>query len=132
MKLSSRLTLAMVGLVMVTAIAVGWTTYRNLEAVALPRALERVESHVRLLASDLAGHVRSARGYFGVPIGRGLAGDRACPACRRHRSDRRHQRTGLASAHGGALRGRAGLQASLSAVPDHRGRRARDRARRSF
>src|SRR5262245_36572588 len=61
MKLSSRLTLAMVGLVVVTAVAVGWVTYRNLEAVVLPRALERVENRVRLLASQLAGYVRSAR-----------------------------------------------------------------------
>jgi hypothetical protein len=54
MKLSSRLTLAMVGLVVATAVAVGWVTYRNLEAAVLPRAVERLESHVRLLAAELA------------------------------------------------------------------------------
>src|SRR5262249_51357790 len=42
MKLSSRLTLAMVGLVVVTAVAVTWVTYRNLEAVVSPGALEQV------------------------------------------------------------------------------------------
>ena len=61
MKLSSRLTLVMVGLVVATAIAVGWLTYRNLETAILPRALERVESRVRLLAAELAIYVRSAR-----------------------------------------------------------------------
>src|SRR5436190_24140152 len=61
MKLSSRLTLAMVGLVVATAVAVGWITYRNLEAAVLPRAVERLESHVRLLAAELAIYVRGAR-----------------------------------------------------------------------
>src|SRR6266436_2199551 len=61
MKLSSRLTLAMVGLVTVTAIAVGWVTYRNLEAAILPRAVERIDSHARLLAGELATYVRGAR-----------------------------------------------------------------------
>jgi PAS domain S-box-containing protein len=61
MKLSSRLTLAMVGLVVATAVAVGWVTYRNLEAAVLPRAVERLESHVRLLAAELAIYVRGAR-----------------------------------------------------------------------
>ena len=37
MKLSTRLILAMVGLVVATAVAVGWLTYRNLETAILPR-----------------------------------------------------------------------------------------------
>jgi PAS domain S-box-containing protein len=61
MKLSSRLTVAMVGLVVATAVAVGWVTYRNLEAAVLPRAVERLESHVRLLAAELAIYARGAR-----------------------------------------------------------------------
>lgn len=61
MKLSSRLTLAMVGLVVATAIAIAWVTYRNLEAAALPRALERIETHARLLAAEMATYVRGAR-----------------------------------------------------------------------
>src|SRR5919197_3126997 len=61
MTLSSRLILAMVGLVVATAIAIGWLTYRNLETAVLPRAVERVESHVRLLAAELEIYARSAR-----------------------------------------------------------------------
>src|SRR5712691_689273 len=61
MKLSSRLTFAMVGLVVATAIAIGWVTYRNLETGVLPRALERIESHARLLAAEMANYVRGAR-----------------------------------------------------------------------
>lgn len=61
MKLSSRLTLAMVGLVVATATAIAWVTYRNLEAAALPRALERIETHARLLAAEMATYVRGAR-----------------------------------------------------------------------
>jgi PAS domain S-box-containing protein len=61
MKLSSRLTLAMVGLVIATAIAVGWLTYRNLEAAVLPRSVERVEGHVRFLAAELEIYARGAR-----------------------------------------------------------------------
>jgi hypothetical protein len=61
MKLSTRLILVMVGLVVATAIAVGWLTYRNLETAILPRSLDRVESHVRLLAAELEIYTRSAR-----------------------------------------------------------------------
>jgi PAS domain S-box-containing protein len=61
MKLSTRLFLVMVGLVAATAIAVGWLSYRNVEAAVLPRAIERVESHVRLLAAELEIYARSAR-----------------------------------------------------------------------
>src|SRR5215471_16637614 len=61
MKLSTRLILAMVGLVVATAIAVGWLTYRNLETAILPRSLDRIESHVRLLAAELEIYARSAR-----------------------------------------------------------------------
>jgi PAS domain S-box-containing protein len=61
MTLSTRLTIAMVGLVIGTAVAVGWLTYRNLAAVILPRALERTEPRVRLLAMELADYVQGAR-----------------------------------------------------------------------
>jgi PAS domain S-box-containing protein len=61
MSLSTRLTLAMVGLVLLTALAVGWLTYRNLEAAILPRALDRVETRVRASAVDLDRHVRGPR-----------------------------------------------------------------------
>ena len=50
MKLSTRLTLAMVIL-----------AYRNLLGVAVPRSLERLDQHVRLIASELDAVVRGAR-----------------------------------------------------------------------
>jgi PAS domain S-box-containing protein len=61
MKLSTRMALAMVALVVLTALAVGLLAYRNVEATVLPRAAERAELHVRVLASSLAASVRGAR-----------------------------------------------------------------------
>jgi PAS domain S-box-containing protein len=61
MKLSTRMALAMVVLVALTALAVGVLTYRNVRAIALPRAAERMEVHVRLLAATLEAAVRGAR-----------------------------------------------------------------------
>ena len=61
MKLSTRMTIAMVALVLVTAGAVGGLTYRNLEAVMLPRSLDRVQLDLRLLTADLASYVGGAR-----------------------------------------------------------------------
>src|ERR1700743_757545 len=61
MKLSTRLTVAMVVLVLLTAAAVGLLTYRNLESVALPRAFDRLASHVKLLATEIESTVRAAR-----------------------------------------------------------------------
>ena len=53
MKLSTRLTLAMVALVLFTTAATGILGYRNLLSVALPRSLERLGGHVQLLATEL-------------------------------------------------------------------------------
>jgi PAS domain S-box-containing protein len=61
MKLSTRITLAMVGLATLTAVAVGWLSYSNLEAAILPGAAERVQIHVRLLATELQSYVQGAR-----------------------------------------------------------------------
>jgi signal transduction histidine kinase/HAMP domain-containing protein/ActR/RegA family two-component response regulator len=61
MPLSTRFIIAIVALVLATAGAVGYLTYRNLSAVAVPRALDRADAHARLLASDLANIVASAR-----------------------------------------------------------------------
>ncbi len=61
MKLSTRMALAMMVLVVLTALAVGLLTYRNIRAIALPRAAERVEVHVRVLAATLEAAVRGAR-----------------------------------------------------------------------
>jgi PAS domain S-box-containing protein len=61
MKLTTRLTVAMVALVLLTATAVGLLTYRNIEAVALPRVLERLSLQSELLAAQLEAAVSSAR-----------------------------------------------------------------------
>lgn len=58
--LSTRLTLAMVALVLFTATAVGVFSYRSIEAAMLPRALERAVTHVNLLASELKSDMRGA------------------------------------------------------------------------
>jgi len=51
MRLSTRLTIAMVALVLLTATAIGLLTYRNVETVVLPNGLERIANHVHLLAA---------------------------------------------------------------------------------
>jgi len=61
MTLSTRLTVAMVLLVIVTATAVGVLSYRNIQAVAVPRALERINTHTRLLGAELDTAVHNAR-----------------------------------------------------------------------
>lgn len=61
MRLSTRLTAAMVGLVLLTAIAIGVLTDRNLAAVILPHELNRIDTHTRLAALELEVSVRNAR-----------------------------------------------------------------------
>jgi PAS domain S-box-containing protein len=61
MQLSSRLTAAMVGLVLLVAVAVGALTYRSVETALLPGAFDDVAMHVRLVAAELKAHVRNAR-----------------------------------------------------------------------
>jgi hypothetical protein len=61
MRLSTRLIVAMVALVLVTATAVGMLTYRNIEAIALPGALDRIEMHTRILATELEAPLVAAR-----------------------------------------------------------------------
>jgi PAS domain S-box-containing protein len=72
MTLTTRLAVAMVALVVITATAVAWLSYRNLEQALLPRVLERTESHSRLVAAELQSYVRGAR--------RGVGSFRAAPA----------------------------------------------------
>src|ERR1700680_4386246 len=62
MRLSTRLTLAMVALVLLTASAIGLLAYRNIEATELPRALSRIDNDARVIATVLEASVRSARG----------------------------------------------------------------------
>jgi PAS domain S-box-containing protein len=61
MGLSARLTAGMVALASLTAAAVGTLTYRNTAAVIIPRALDRVDTHARLLAAGLEASVRNMR-----------------------------------------------------------------------
>src|SRR5258707_1026885 len=61
MRLSTRLTVAMTGLVLLTATTVGFLTYRDVEAVALPRGLDRIDTRTRVLVAELEAGVRAAR-----------------------------------------------------------------------
>jgi PAS domain S-box-containing protein len=61
MTLTSRLAIAMIALVTVAVSAVGWLSYRSLEQAILPRVLDRIETHSRLVATDIQSHVRGAR-----------------------------------------------------------------------
>jgi PAS domain S-box-containing protein len=62
MTLSARLTLAMVLLVAIAVAAVGWLSYSSAVQVILPRVLDRIETHSRLVAADIATYVAGARG----------------------------------------------------------------------
>jgi PAS domain S-box-containing protein len=61
MKLSTRLIVAMIALVLFTVSATGLLIFPNVVATALPRALERLDAHVRVLATEFEAIVRSAR-----------------------------------------------------------------------
>jgi PAS domain S-box-containing protein len=60
MTLATKLAVAMIALVAIAVTAVGWLSYRNLEQTILPRILDRIETHSRLVATDLQSHVRGA------------------------------------------------------------------------
>jgi PAS domain S-box-containing protein len=61
MKLSTRLMLAMVALVLLSGTIIGVFTYRNIEALVLPRALARIDADARLFALELEASARGAR-----------------------------------------------------------------------
>jgi PAS domain S-box-containing protein len=61
MTLATRLAIAMILLVAVAVFTVGWVSYYNLERALLPRVLDRIESHSRLLATELESSVQGAR-----------------------------------------------------------------------
>jgi PAS domain S-box-containing protein len=62
MTLTTRLAVAMILLVAIAVTAVGWLSFRNIEQALLPRILDRIEAHSRLVVNDLQSHVRGARG----------------------------------------------------------------------
>jgi PAS domain S-box-containing protein len=61
----------MILLVATAVSAVGWLSYRSLEQALLPRVLDRIEAHSRLIAAELESYVAAARGD--------IAGYRAAP-----------------------------------------------------
>ncbi len=61
MNLSTRLTIAMVSLVLFTALAVGILSYRNIEAATVPTELGRLDGRAKLQATRLDAYVRGAR-----------------------------------------------------------------------
>ncbi|HTG21735.1 MAG TPA: PAS domain S-box protein, partial [Reyranella sp.] len=63
MGLSARLTAGMVALIVLTVVATGALTYHNVSIVEVPRALDRLDIHARLLASDLEASVGGLRGH---------------------------------------------------------------------
>jgi hypothetical protein len=63
MKLSTRLTIAMVALVLITALAIGSLIYHSVASVAMPRVLERIDVHAHFLALDLGSSHRGARNF---------------------------------------------------------------------
>jgi len=62
MGLSARLTAGMVALIVLTVAATGALTYHNVSIVEVPRALDRLDIHARLLASDLQASLGGLRG----------------------------------------------------------------------
>jgi PAS domain S-box-containing protein len=61
LSLTTRLVIAMITLVALAVLAVGYFSYRNLEQTLLPRVLDRIETHTKLIATDLQAYVRGAR-----------------------------------------------------------------------
>jgi hypothetical protein len=61
MTLTARLAASMIALVTVAVTAVGWLNYHNLETALLPRVLDNLETHSRLVAAGLQAEVRGAR-----------------------------------------------------------------------
>jgi PAS domain S-box-containing protein len=66
MRLSTRLTLAMVALVVLAAAPVSILIYRNIEQRALPRVLDRLDTRAQLLTLQLEAAVQSARADVSV------------------------------------------------------------------
>lgn len=60
MTLATRLAAAMILLVTIVVSMVAWLSYRNLEQALLPRVLERLETHARLVATGLESYVAAA------------------------------------------------------------------------
>ena len=67
MNLSTRLTGAMVSLVLLTALAVGYLSYRNLEAIIVPAEAARLDARARMQMAVLGCDF--AQGFlYGRPV----------------------------------------------------------------
>ena len=90
--LTARITIAMIGLTAMTALAVAWWTDRQVTAAALPGQLHRVENHAQLLASKLDLYVRAAsddvRALASSPLARDVALGYLEPADPAHERER--------------------------------------------
>ena len=74
MGLSARLTAGMAALIVLTVAATGALTYHNVSIVEVPRALDRLDIHARLLASDLEASVGGLRGdVLAIPTAAAVA-----------------------------------------------------------
>ena len=73
MTLTTRLAIAMSLLVAVAVSAVGWLSYRSLEQALLPRVLDRIETHSRLVAAELRSYVAGARADVAIYQATGAA-----------------------------------------------------------
>ena len=74
MGLWARLTAGMVALIVLTVAATGALTYHNVSIVEVPRALDRLDIHARLLASDLEASVGGLPGdVLAIPTATAVA-----------------------------------------------------------
>ncbi|MGA2893523.1 MAG: PAS domain S-box protein [Xanthobacteraceae bacterium] len=75
MTLSSRMTIAMASLVLLSVLAVGGLTYRNVETMVVPRATSRVALELRLLTIQLGSYVGGARqDVLAIPVAAAVSG----------------------------------------------------------
>src|SRR5689334_4352023 len=61
MKLSTRLSIAMVALVVLTAFVFGVSSYRTIETALVPTALDRIAAHTQLLKAEIEGQLRGVQ-----------------------------------------------------------------------
>lgn len=74
MGLSARLTAGIVALIVLTVAATGALTYHNVSTVEVPRALDGLDIHARLLATDLEASVGELRGgVLAIPTAAAVA-----------------------------------------------------------
>jgi len=126
MTLATRLAIAMVLLVAIAVSAVGWLSTRSLEQTLLPRVLDRIETHSRLVApiSDPTSPARGRMSRRSSPC----RGEMACARAFQWRARSGRPCLGIGVARPVATRlSRISRQTGLCAIPLHRHRRRRTR-----